>query len=84
MMNDFLDSIPQDIISRSKSIDLKIRSVNAHSAIDDILSKTVLSGGKRLRPLLTFLMANLFKLNLDRATIFARAYRISTCGFTFS
>lgn len=73
MITDFLDSIPSEILSRSKSIDLKIRSVNAHNAIDEVLSQTVLSGGKRLRPLLTYLMANLFKVNLDQITPFARA-----------
>lgn len=73
MINDFLDSLPSHILERSKNLDLNIRSVNAHSAIDEILSRTVLKGGKRLRPLLTFLTANLFKVDLDSITPFARA-----------
>lgn len=73
MISDFLDSIPSHILARSKNLDLKVRSVNAHQAIDEVLSRTVLRGGKRLRPLLAFLMGNLFKVDLDALTPFARA-----------
>ncbi len=73
MIKDFLDSLPSHVLARSKNLDLKIRSVNANAAIDDVLSRSVLRGGKRLRPLLTFLMANLFKADLDKMTPFARA-----------
>jgi geranylgeranyl pyrophosphate synthase len=73
MMKDFLESLPIHILERSKNLDLKIRSVNAHSAIDEVLSRTVLKGGKRLRPLLTYLTANLFKVDLESITPFARA-----------
>jgi geranylgeranyl pyrophosphate synthase len=73
MIKDFLDSLPAPILLRSKELDLKIRSVNAHAAIDEILARTVLKGGKRLRPLLTFLTANLFKVDLNSITPFARA-----------
>lgn len=73
MIKDFLDSLPPHILERSKNLDLKIRSVNAHSAIDEILARTVLKGGKRLRPLLTFLTAHLFKVELESIMPFARA-----------
>ncbi|MDO9181067.1 MAG: polyprenyl synthetase family protein [Bacteriovorax sp.] len=73
MITDFLDSIPAHVLERSKNLDLRIRSVNAHSAIDEVLSRSVLRGGKRLRPLLTYLMANLFKIDLEVITPFARA-----------
>lgn len=73
MIKDFLDSLPAPILERSKNLDLKIRSVNAHQAIDEILARSVLKGGKRLRPLLTFLTAHLFKVDLDSITPFARA-----------
>lgn len=73
MISDFLDSIPSHILDRSKNLDLKIRSVNAHNAIDEVLSRSVLRGGKRLRPLLTYLVANLLKVDLDAVTPFARA-----------
>jgi geranylgeranyl pyrophosphate synthase len=73
MVNDFLDALPTSVVERTKNLDLNIRSVNAHDAIDAVLAKTVLSGGKRLRPLLTFLMADLFNINLDLITPYARA-----------
>lgn len=73
MITDFLDSLPAHVLDRSKNLDLRIRSVNAHEAIDQILSKTVLKGGKRLRPLLTYLVANLYKIDLDSISPFARA-----------
>ncbi|MBY0412644.1 MAG: polyprenyl synthetase family protein [Bdellovibrionales bacterium] len=73
MIADFLDALPKDSLESSKNMDLQIRSVNAHQAIDAILSKTVLRGGKRLRPLLTFLMAHLFRVDSKLVTPFARA-----------
>lgn len=73
MITDFLENLPPHVLDRSKNLDLKIRSVNAHIAIDDVLSRTVLRGGKRLRPLLTYLTANLFKVDFDKITPFARA-----------
>lgn len=73
MVNEFLDALPPSIVERTKNLDLTIRSVNAHQAIDHVLSKSVLSGGKRLRPLLTYLMADLFKIDLDAITPYARA-----------
>jgi len=73
MITDFLDSLPIQVLERSKNLDLKIRSVNAHEAIDRILAQSVLRGGKRLRPLLTYLVANLFKVDFDKVMPFARA-----------
>lgn len=73
MITDFMDSLPSHVLERSKNLDLCIRSVNAHFAIDDVLSRTVLKGGKRLRPLLTYLMGNLYKIDLEAITPFARA-----------
>ena len=73
MMNDFLDALPQEALENSKNMDLQIRSVKAHEAIDAILSQTVLKGGKRLRPLLTFLMAHLFRVDSKVVAPYARA-----------
>ena len=73
MMNDFLDALPKEALENSKKMDLRIRSVKAHEAIDAILSQTVLKGGKRLRPLLTFLMADLFRVDSKIINPYARA-----------
>lgn len=73
MINDFLEALPKEALEGSKNMDLSIRSVNAHGAIDAILSQTVLRGGKRLRPLLTYLVAHLFRVDFKMATPYARA-----------
>lgn len=73
MIADFLDALPPEALESSKNMDLKIRSVNAHEAIDAILAKSVLRGGKRLRPLLTYLMAHLFRVDFKLVTPYARA-----------
>jgi geranylgeranyl pyrophosphate synthase len=73
MIADFLESLPQNALDRSKQLDLKIRSVNAHESIDLVLGKTVLRGGKRLRPLLTYLMSNFLRADFDQMAPYARA-----------
>lgn len=73
MVKDFLDSLPKEILNRTNDLNLNIQSSNCHEAIDSILNKTVLRGGKRLRPLLTFLMGNLFQVDFDLLTPFARS-----------
>lgn len=73
MIPDFLEALPKSATERSKNLDLTIRSVSAHESIDQLLSRTVLRGGKRLRPLLTYLMANFLKCNLESIDPFARA-----------
>ena len=73
MIADFLEALPKEALESSKNMDLKIRSVNAHQAIDAILAQSVLRGGKRLRPLLTFLMAHLFRVDFIAVTPYARA-----------
>lgn len=73
MISDFLESMPKEALLRSQHLNLNIRSVNAHDCIDQVLSKTVLRGGKRLRPLLTYLMANFLRTDFDRIDPFARA-----------
>lgn len=73
MINDFLDALPKEALEGSKNMELQIRSVQAHQAIDAILSQSVLRGGKRLRPLLTFLVAHLFRVDFKTVTPYARA-----------
>ena len=73
-MNEFLESIPPQILDKSVNIDLDITSTNCLEAIKESLSKTVLAGGKRLRPMLTFLMADFFNAHeKSDITVCARA-----------
>jgi len=73
MVKDFLNTIPPEVLAMSRDLDLCIDSKNAHKAIYSALDKTVLSGGKRLRPMLTFLMGHLFFVDLKTLIPFARA-----------
>ncbi len=73
-MNEFFESIPPQILEKAVNINLDIKSENCLSAVKDVLEKTVLSGGKRLRPMLTFLMADFFNCHTKNdVTICARA-----------
>lgn len=68
-----MDSVPSEIIGQIKNIDLQITSENCNEEINKLLQKTVLFGGKRLRPLLTHLMGNLFGLSVEKVAPYARA-----------
>ena len=73
MKQDFLKNIPKSILLKLGKIDLNIPSKNCHEAVDDLLANSVLLGGKRLRPLLTYLFADFFGLDLANVDIPARA-----------
>ena len=69
----FMDSVPSEIIGEIKNIDLRISSKNCNQEINKLLQKTVLFGGKRLRPLLTHLFGNLFGLPVEKVVPYANA-----------
>lgn len=73
MLQDFLSSIPSGLLERAKLMSYQLDSELGKPAVDELLSRSVLSGGKRLRPLLTYVMGNLFGLESDRLDPFARA-----------
>ncbi len=62
---DFLLNIPKPILLRIKNIDLNTPSENCNEAVNELLQRSVLLGGKRLRPLLTYLFCDFFGLDLD-------------------
>ncbi|MCR9205527.1 MAG: polyprenyl synthetase family protein [Halobacteriovoraceae bacterium] len=70
---EFLKHIPVPILSRLKSIDLNVPSVHCHQAINELLQKSVLLGGKRLRPLLTYIFGDFFGVELNKMDVCARA-----------
>lgn len=73
-MNEFFESIPPHLLEKSIGIDLEITSENCLDAVKDALNKTVLAGGKRLRPMLTYLMADFFNCHDKKdITLCARA-----------
>lgn len=69
----FLKHIPLNILNRIKSIDLEVPSVHCNEAINELLQKSVLLGGKRLRPLLTYTFGEFFGVPLSQLDVCARA-----------
>lgn len=54
------------------ALDFSLQEWDRNPRIATLLSKTVLSGGKRIRPLITFMVAELFGLEHERVTHLAR------------
>ncbi|MBT3234640.1 MAG: polyprenyl synthetase family protein [Bdellovibrionales bacterium] len=72
-VNQLLLTIRPEILSRVNTLDLNIPSSRCNDAVNSLLQRTVLLGGKRLRPLLTYLMGDLFSLPLNRIDLAARS-----------
>lgn len=73
MIVDFFNSIPSTVLAELGKLDLSIQIENANPNINRLLSRTVLFGGKRLRPMLTYLMADFFAVDFSRAQLLARS-----------
>lgn len=67
----FTDFSPS-LLKRVKSLKFNVDPVYGHKEIDKLLENTVLLGGKRLRPLLTFLMADFFQVQTDKISVLAK------------
>ncbi|EQC49431.1 polyprenyl synthetase [Bacteriovorax sp. BSW11_IV] len=76
MLHEFLSSIPEEILETVGELDLNIESKDCNTAINDLLTRTVLVGGKRLRPLLTYIFGNLFFVEPSKLIPFARAIEL--------
>jgi len=70
---EFLQHIPSEVIQHLGEINLNIQSENCQREINRLLQRTVLLGGKRLRPLLTHLMGNLFEAPVALVQVLATA-----------
>ena len=68
-----IENIPFHIIREVEVLDLSLGKDCPNGEIAELLNRTVLLGGKRFRPLLTYLMGDLFELPLKELGIFARA-----------
>lgn len=60
-------AISPSVLSSVERLDFSLAAWQRNPRIGSLLAKTVLSGGKRLRPLMTFMMADL--LGVDHKTI---------------
>lgn len=76
MTNDFFNLMPKSVLNAVGEIDLNIPSTTCKKEINDLLQRTVLVGGKRLRPLLTHLVGDLFQLDVKSVAPFARAVEL--------
>lgn len=68
-MNELLSPVKNSI----ENLDLVLRTNHSVPEIPDLLNRTVLVGGKRLRPALCFLMGQSLGLTAERMAPFARA-----------
>lgn len=68
-----IESIPLHIIRKVKSLNLSLGKDVPNQEIGELLNRTILIGGKRFRPLLTYLMSDFFELPLEEMGLFARA-----------
>lgn len=67
-----IGSVPLHIIKEVSSLDLFVKNA-PNEEINNLLNQTLLLGGKRLRPLLTYLMSEFYELDLSEMGLFARA-----------
>lgn len=68
-----LGQIPIDILVNTKKLNLKIDDDSLNQEIGPLLNRTLLTGGKRLRPMLTLLMGEFFGIKAKEVSPFARA-----------
>lgn len=73
MIPKFLTSIPAELLGRVQGLEMKTSSENCNRSINQLLQRTVLLGGKRLRPLLTYLCGNFFGVAPERLDVYAKA-----------
>ncbi len=76
MINEFFSSLPKTILKEVTTLDVVPPSEDCNKQINDLLKRTVLLGGKRLRPLLTFLMGELFNVPGESLKHYARAVEL--------
>tara|TARA_R110000868_G_scaffold154736_2_gene380980 strand:- start:38052 stop:39032 length:981 start_codon:yes stop_codon:yes gene_type:complete len=73
MIPKFLTSIPPHLLGRVRDLEMQTASESCNYSINQLLQRTVLLGGKRLRPLLTYLCGNFFGVSPERLDVYAKA-----------
>ena len=72
-----IENIPPHIIHKVQSLNLSLGDNVPNREIGELLDRTVLLGGKRFRPLLTYLMSDFFEIPLSSTGLFARAIEMT-------
>ena len=76
MIKDFFSALPQGILQEIGGLRVEAPSYDCNKKINELLKRTVLLGGKRLRPLLTFLMGDLLNVKCESLRPYARAVEL--------
>lgn len=70
------DVLPLSVLASIQKLQFDLSKWDQNPRIGKVLSDSVLSGGKRLRPLMTFLMGDLFDLSHDEIAPYGRAVEL--------
>jgi geranylgeranyl pyrophosphate synthase len=70
---ELFESIGPNIMQRTQDLEMGFVLPDSRQAIEDALRQTVLLGGKRLRPLLTYLVGRSLGKSLEELDLFARS-----------
>lgn len=73
MIPKFLTTIPPELLGRVRDLEMNTSSESCNRSINQLLQRTVLLGGKRLRPLLTYLCGNFFGVEASKLDVHAKA-----------
>lgn len=73
MIPKFLTTIPPELLGRVRDLEMSTSSESCNRSINQLLQRTVLLGGKRLRPLLTYLCGNFFGVEAAKLDVHAKA-----------
>jgi len=72
----FLETVPESILFNVQDLKLNIESSSCNKEIEGLLARTVLLGGKRLRPLLMHLVGSMFRLEVGAVDPYAKAVEL--------
>src|SRR5690606_19683474 len=73
MIPKFLTTIPAELLGRVRDLEMVTSSESCNRSINQLLQRTVLLGGKRLRPLLTYLCGNFFGAKIEGLDVYAKS-----------
>lgn len=73
-------SIPSHVFESVQQLNVQLNTGVSLPELPDILNRTVLAGGKKLRPMLCFLMGELFGVPAERLAPFARVAELLHCA----
>ncbi|MDH5582112.1 MAG: polyprenyl synthetase family protein [Bdellovibrionales bacterium] len=76
MLQTFIESLPPEVLSTLSDLNLDIKSPDCNAKINQLLKNSVLVGGKRLRPLLTFIMGHLLEIDSKKLIPYARSVEL--------